>query len=92
MAQYIECIFLTLLSLGSCECGQTIQTRQHILRECLKYLNQHSLLGMGRNAHLDRLVGTEKGIERLTKFITIMKAIDKRSTTITSADPHTINR
>ncbi len=23
-----------------CGCGQTIQTRQHILKECLKYLNQ----------------------------------------------------
>ena len=61
----------------SCGCGHVIQTRHHIVRECPRYLNQQPLLGTGRNAQLNRLVGTETGIKCLSKFITCMKAMDK---------------
>ena len=71
----------------TCGCGQTIQTRQHILRDCPKYTHHRSLLGTGRNTHFDRLIGTEKGIERLSKFITITKDINKWNTPNPSADP-----
>lgn len=67
----------------SCTCGHATQTRRHILKECPKYLHQRPLLGTGRNAQLERLVGTEKGITRLAKFISISKAIDKHNTTRT---------
>ncbi len=36
---------------------------------------------MGRNTQLERLVGTEKGIKRLMKFITSTKVIDKHNST-----------
>ncbi|SRR5258708_1682183 len=61
----------------TCGCGYAIQTRHHILRDCPRYINQRPLLGSGRNANLERLIGTEAGIKRLTKFITHTKAIDK---------------
>ncbi len=64
----------------TCVCGRETQTRQHVLKECPRHLNQRPLLGTGRNAHLDRLVGTEARIKRLSKFITITKAIDKHRT------------
>ncbi len=35
---------------------------------------------MGRNAQLERLVRTKAGIRRLTKLITISKAINKHKT------------
>ncbi len=35
---------------------------------------------MGRNAQLERLVGTEKGIKCLVKFISTTKAMDKHKT------------
>jgi len=65
----------------TCGCGRAIQTRLHILRDCPRYSNQRPLLGTGRNADLERLIGTETGIKRLTKFITRTKAIDKHKTT-----------
>ncbi len=48
------------------------------LNECPKYARHRPLLGTGQNAHLESLIGTEKGIKRLTKFIVITKAIDKQ--------------
>src|SRR5260370_1356425 len=35
------------------------------------------MLGTGRNAQFERLVGTIEGIKRLAKFISFMKAINK---------------
>src|SRR5258708_1722335 len=67
----------------SCPCSHTIQTRCHILRECLRYYNQQPSLGMGRNTQLERLVGTEKGIKCPVKFISTTKAMDKHKTTNT---------
>jgi len=46
---------------------------------------------MGRNAQLERLVGTEKGIECLVKFISTMKAMDKHKTTNTRTCNPNIN-
>ena len=63
-----------------CRCGQATQTRVHILRDCPKYTIHQSILGTGRNTQYDKLVGTEKGIKRLAKFISITKAIDKHRT------------
>ena len=51
--------------------------RQHIIRDCPKHINQQSLLGSNRNNNLKSLVGTEAGINHLTKFITHMKDMDK---------------
>src|SRR6266436_97201 len=76
-----------------CGCGRATQTRTHILRDCPKYTIHRSILGTGRNAQFENLVGTEKGIKRLAKFISITKAIDKHRTRIITTDPHnTANR
>ncbi len=61
----------------TCSCSHVIQTRLHILWDCLRYINQQSLLGPRRYATLENLVGTKAGIKSLMKFITHMKAIDK---------------
>ncbi len=73
-----------------CGCSRMTQTRLHILRECPKYTTHRSILGTGRNAQFEKLVGTEKGIKRLAKFITITKAIDKHRTQSTAMAPHTM--
>src|SRR5258708_2233652 len=67
----------------ACPCGHPVQTRRHLLKECPRLFNHRTLLGTGRNTQLERLVGTEKGIKRLMKFITSTKAIDKHNPTRT---------
>ncbi len=67
----------------ACPCRHPVQTRRHILKECPRFFNHRTLLGTGRNTQLERLVGTEKGIKRLMKFITSTKAIDKHNPTRT---------
>ena len=68
----------------ACPCGHTTQTRRHILNECPKFARHRPLLGTGRYAQLENLIGTEKGIKRLAKFITTTKAIDKHKSTSTN--------
>ena len=61
----------------SCSCRHPIQSRQHILYDCLKLNRHRPLLGTGRNTHFKSLIGTEKGIIHLMDFIAISKATDK---------------
>jgi len=54
-----------------CPCGEaTVQTRDHILRECTIHdIHRHLLLNEDRQLNIDELVGSEKGIDRLAVFL-----------------------
>src|SRR5258708_19827814 len=61
-----------------CTCGHTTEEcRRDILNGCPKFARHRPFLGTGRNAQIESLIGTEKGIKRLAKFIVITEAIDK---------------
>jgi hypothetical protein len=54
----------------ACECGETLQTREHILRTCTRYTNhRESLQSEEREIPLPELLGTPKGIAALTEFL-----------------------
>jgi len=53
-----------------CECGETLQTREHILRTCARYTDyRESLQNEDREIALPELLGTPKGITALTEFL-----------------------
>jgi hypothetical protein len=54
----------------ACECGETLQTHEHILRTCTHYTNHRESLQNGdREIALPELLGTPKGITALTEFL-----------------------
>ena len=62
-----------------CPCGDaTIQTREHILRECTLHDTHRSLLlNDERELNIEELVGSEKGIDRLADFLEKSNAYTK---------------
>jgi len=62
----------------SCQCSDTLQTRTHILYECKIHFRYRHILGTGRTRSIENLLGSEKGIKRLARFLRISRAYDKR--------------
>ncbi|KAJ6528059.1 hypothetical protein B0H19DRAFT_969320 [Mycena capillaripes] len=53
-----------------CPCGEILQTREHILRECPQYAEQRPILeAISRDASLPEILGTREGIAALAKFL-----------------------
>src|SRR5260221_12301607 len=52
-----------------CHCSDTLQTRQHTLFECKTHYCHRHILGTGRTRNIEFLLGTEKGIRRLARFL-----------------------
>ena len=61
----------------SCKCGKQTRTREHVIKECKYYARQRLPLGHGRNARMGSLMGTIKGIRKLTAFIKRSGAFEK---------------
>lgn len=54
----------------NCGCGEDLQTREHIIRECTRYANyREDLQETNRNLALPELLGTPKGIAALADFL-----------------------
>jgi len=62
----------------SCHCSDTLQTRTHILYECKTHFRHRHLLGIGRTRNIEVLLGSEKGISRLARFLKTSRAYEKR--------------
>lgn len=53
-----------------CPCGEELQTREHILRECPRYEeSREELRKVSRDIVLSDILGTMQGIKALTKFL-----------------------
>ena len=53
-----------------CPCGAPFQTRQHILQDCPRYeAARHILREASKHINLPTILGTDKGIDALTKFL-----------------------
>ncbi|KAJ7708239.1 hypothetical protein B0H17DRAFT_890829, partial [Mycena rosella] len=53
-----------------CPCGKVLQTREHLLCECLRYERQQNILRkISRDLSLPKILGTPDGIEALAKFL-----------------------
>lgn len=61
-----------------CSCGEPRQTREHILRDCPLFARQRiHLRHVSYNIILNEILGTEKGIKALAKFIEESSAFKK---------------
>ncbi len=60
-----------------CTCGTTVQTREHVIKQCKNHTRHRPVLGYGRHAQIGRLMGTVKGIRKLSTFIKRSGAFDK---------------
>jgi hypothetical protein len=53
-----------------CPCGETFQTREHLLRECPLYGGQrHLLTKVSRDISLPEILGTKDGVKALSEFL-----------------------
>lgn len=53
-----------------CPCGEQLQTREHILRDCPQYEDhRHILRAVSRDVSLPEILGSEDGITALAEFI-----------------------
>src|SRR5258708_23373087 len=68
--------FVPTESMG-CTCGTTVQTREHVIKQCKNHTRHRPVLGHGRHAQIGRLMGTVKGIRKLSTFIKRSGAFDK---------------
>ncbi|KAJ6589901.1 hypothetical protein DFH09DRAFT_1425380, partial [Mycena vulgaris] len=61
-----------------CQCDESFQTREHLLRECEKYDTHRGVLreASAQIAILD-ILGTEKGIQALATFLERSEAFNK---------------
>lgn len=61
-----------------CPCGAGLQTCSHILTECERYdAHRHILTEAVPSLHIPDILGTEKGITALAKFISVSGAFTK---------------
>lgn len=69
--------------MAGCPCGEEIQTRQHILAECEDYeASRTILLGHSPTLNMEEILGSERGIKALAKFLKRSGAFQKRSTPV----------
>ena len=61
----------------NCRCGNQVRMHEHVIKECKYYACQRLTLGHGRNACTGTLMGTVKGIRKLTRFIKLSGAFEK---------------
>ena len=67
----------------ACPCGAGFQTRQHVLRDCVRYdVHRHHLSEISPELHLPDILGTHKGIMALAKFISLTGAFTKTGDTL----------
>ncbi|KAJ3793320.1 hypothetical protein GGU11DRAFT_666042, partial [Lentinula aff. detonsa] len=61
-----------------CPCGEQIQTREHILRECPRYKEYRYILKKAsQDISLADILGTKEGIEALSEFLELSGAFTK---------------
>ncbi|KAJ7479312.1 hypothetical protein B0H11DRAFT_2280857 [Mycena galericulata] len=61
-----------------CQCGEPFQTREHILRDCEKYDEHRGVLReVSNQISIPDILGTEKGIQALAKFLESSGAFTK---------------
>jgi ribonuclease HI len=54
----------------NCPCGEELQTRDHIIRDCTKFARKHDMLiRLSRDIFLLEILGTEEGIKALSTFL-----------------------
>jgi hypothetical protein len=54
----------------NCICGEPLQTREHLLRECPRYeTHRHILRQVSRDISLPEILGTRDGIRALSEFL-----------------------
>ena len=64
---------------SDCPCGAELQTRDHILFDCLIHEKHEHLINEGAPDHkLTTILGTKKGIDALAKFVRESKAFQKQ--------------
>jgi hypothetical protein len=72
----------------TCSCGEEIQSREHILRECPKYdSHRHILKEVSKDVALQEILGTKKGIEALAEFIEASGAFTRNSRPFNKEQP-----
>ena len=53
-----------------CPCGEQIQTRDHIVQDCLNFAGKRdALIHLSRDIFLPEILGTEEGIKALSSFL-----------------------
>ncbi len=63
-------ILQPLCSARSYPCGEHMQTREHIIRDCPRYNGyREGLCKVSRDIHLPDILGTKEGIETLALFL-----------------------
>ncbi|KAH7909781.1 hypothetical protein BJ138DRAFT_1010135, partial [Hygrophoropsis aurantiaca] len=61
-----------------CQCGYSIQTRDHILSDCpILEPHHHHLRAVSRNISTPFILGTQAGLNALTRFIKASRAFAK---------------
>ena len=65
------------------QCRTSIQTREHVIKQCKKHTRHRLILGHGRHAQLGRLMGTVKGIRKLSTFVKRSGAFNKDDSNLT---------
>src|SRR5258708_37276165 len=62
----------------NCHCSEMLQTWSHILFECKTHRHHCHILGPRRTQQIEVLLGSEKGIRRLARFLEVSKAYEKQ--------------
>jgi len=61
-----------------CPCGEQLETREHILRECTRFSAYHHILQeTSPNILLSDILGTKEGISALAKFLELSGAFSR---------------
>ncbi|PBK88832.1 hypothetical protein ARMGADRAFT_1015910, partial [Armillaria gallica] len=76
VGEYYE--LFNILEATDCECGERLQTREHIIRTCPRYSDYRQILQEGsQNQIMCDLLGTTEGIEAVASFLAESGAFTK---------------
>jgi ribonuclease HI len=65
----------------SCPCGAQVQSRSHVLLDCVRHITHRHLLADKNNVtSINSILGSTEGIQRLATFITASHAFEKPPT------------